>query len=606
MADSQSTGGMTQVDNNSALLSFNNIRIHRGPTGTALLHNPTTDGRIFVQHQVAEALQLCSAFRNLTEHKENIIQANPHLGEHRGNIQAALEEIARAGMFESAEHCWSRLTQAQESERHQGAIRVFIITCDRPEALRRLLSKITKETLPNNAEGIWVVDDSRDNDNVYLNRQTLVEAQKCLGISIRHVDSAARLALIAKIKATLPRHSSIVDWLLSSEGWGDLPTFGVARNTALVLSVGKRALVLDDDVIPNAVAPPLAQENFRFGSENDREAVFYSSTANLAAHESPLDKSPLVLMDQHLGRNLGAVVSHYLKSSHDLAGMDGALVNDLNCNSPILMTQCGSWGDPGTSDSRWIFHLPHSSLNRLLREHNDIASVVGSRSCWHGYRGPVISKLGTLSQLTGLDHRSLLPPYFPAGRGEDILFGTMLHRMHPSGIIFNEGWAINHSPMERRDSRASLKPVSSPLSSALLVDWLGADNTKHWGLSAHENLEQIANEITQVSRMRHDDLYSLIVEGLVSRRIALLSRCIAHTNQLIRLEQLPGYGGWKQFIDTSQDVLTAEIQRSNEDLFSQRSTTVAGSIESLQNLGTALANALAIWPSICKAAQPHI
>ena len=200
-----------------------------------------------------------------------------------------------------------------------------------------------------------------------------------------------------------------------------------------------------------------------------------------------MDVSPFVSMDQHLGRKLGSVVSNHLKSPHGLAGMDGALISDLNGNSPILMTQCGSWGDPGTSDSRWIFYLPHSSLTRLLGEHPDIATVAGSRSCWHGYRGPVISKLGTLSQLTGLDHRELLPPYFPAGRGEDILFGAMLHRMHPSAAIFNEDWAISHSPLERRDNRAKLEPICSPLSSALLVDWLGTDKTKPWGLSAHRN-----------------------------------------------------------------------------------------------------------------------
>ena len=295
-------------------------------------------------------------------------------------------------------------------------------------------------------------------------------------------------------------------------------------------------------------------------------------------------------------------MSHYLKSSHDLAGMDGALINDLNCNSPILMTQCGSWGDPGTSDSRWIFHLPHSSLDRLLREHSDIASVVGSRSCWHGYRGPVISKLGTLSQLTGLDHRNLLPPYFPAGRGEDILFGTMLHRMHPSGTIFNEGWAINHFPLESRDSRACLKPISSPLSSALLVDWLGTDNTKQWDLSPHERLEQISREISQLARIDVKNLHELITEGLVSRRSMMLTQCIARAGQLDKLEHLPGYQGWKLFIEASRDQLVTELQTSKEPIVAQGIHGISESIESLQKTGAALAEALKIWPKICEAA----
>ena len=107
-----------------------------------------------------------------------------------------------------------------------------------------------------------------------MNQQTVLTAQQSLGTH-SHFDSG-RSDLIKKIKVTLPEHRFTIDWLLSGDKWGALPP-SESRNTALLLSVGKKALVIDDDVIPKAITPPLAQEKFRFSSANDREAVFYSS-----------------------------------------------------------------------------------------------------------------------------------------------------------------------------------------------------------------------------------------------------------------------------------------------------------------------------------------
>ena len=102
----------------------------------------------------------------------------------------------------------------------------------------------------------------------------------------------------------------------------------------------------------------------------------------------------------------------------------------------------------------------------------------------------------------------------------------VLHRCTPDGAIFNKGWALYLSPLERRDSRAKVKPISSPLSSALLVDWLGTDNTKQRRLSTHERLEKIASEISQISYTRAKYLHVLI-RGLVGTRSEIFAQCMA-------------------------------------------------------------------------------
>ena len=585
------------------LWSYNNIRAHPGPSETVILQSRSSDGRLIVQTQVAEALKLCSTFRSLNDHKQTIINEYPTLNNFSDEVQSALEAAASSGVLESAAACWERLTTAGRRPDKQPGTRLFIITCDRPVALERLLGTFSPEVLPSDIEGIWVIDDSRDERNVAHNGNIIAAAAKAYVPCIHHFDLNAKRDFIHALKKQAPNLSEELEWLLTRNTWGSLPTFGVARNIALLLSVGKKALIIDDDIILNAVAPPVPSANLRFGTPSEREAIFYGSETELSKHALLLDESPLINMQEPLGQTLSHLLLSNLAGPQDLAGMDGEQMKLLNGDSSVLMTQCGSWGDPGTSDSRWIFHLPQPSLRRLLSETADIESLVGARQCWHGYRSPVISAFGSLSQLTGLNHNVTLPPYLPAGRGEDIMFGVMLHVLHPKDIIFNEPWAIHHAPIESRDDRTSLGPISSQVGTEILIDWLSMDQTAAWGLSASTRLRIMAGKISQLADMEPQAFATLIREVVVSRRCQLLRQCMARAAEMRELNHLQGAGRWQQFIEKSRDQLVAEIQASNEAIFDSGPSGIADSLEAVQATGAKLSKAVAVWPDICETAH---
>ena len=585
------------------LWSYNNIRVHPGPSETVILQSRVSNGRLIVQTQVAEALRLCSTFRSLDDHKQTIINKYPSLNNFSDEVQNALDAAVSSGILESAGACWERLTTDRRRPDNHSGTRLFILTCDRPAALERLLTTLSPEKLPSDTEGIWVIDDSRDARSVAHNRHIIAASMKANFPCIYHFDLNSKRDFVQALKDQTPNLSGELEWLLTRDPWGSLPTFGVARNIALLLSVGKKALMIDDDVILNALAPPVPSANLRFGTPNEREAVFYNSEIELSKHALLLEASPLIKMREPLGHTLSRLLSSNLAGPQDLAGMDGEQTKLLSGDSSVLMTQCGSWGDPGTSDSRWIFHLPSSSLHKLLSETSDIESLVGSRQSWHGYRGPFISAFGSISQLTGLDHQTILPPYLPAGRGEDILFGIMLNRLHPRGIVFNAPWAIHHAPLDLRDDRASLTPLSSPVSTALLVDWLSTDETADWGLSPLRRLNIMAEKISQLSEMDSDALTTLIQEVAVSRKSHLLNHCMTRASELSGLEGLPGLASWRRFIEASRDNLVAEIQASDEAFFEPKDHGVSNAISTLQDNGEKLSRALTFWPEICEAAQ---
>ena len=586
------------------LWSFHGVNRYPGPSGTVILHKRRGDRRHFVQPNVADALALCTPFRTLEHHTRNIVEALPELSAHAAHTEQTLRTLAEAGLFESSEACWQRLTTTAAIPEHDSGCRVFILTCDRPEALQRLLSGLSRQTLPAAVEGIWVIDDSREEVNAEHNAQIIGALSSELSFAIHHVDAGKRNHLIEGLKTALPQHSQSIDWLLARATWGDQPTYGIARNFSLLLGVGKRALVLDDDIIPDAITPPLAGRPLRFALANEREACFYPSQEALAQHTLRMTESPLAVMERSLGASLATLLPRHLTQHSDLAGFDGNLFSDYDGNSRVLMSQCGSWGDPGTGNAGWTIHLNEASIKRLLETGQNIEAILGSRSGWLGYRGPVLSHFATLSQLTGIDHRTLLPPYLPGGRGEDILFGIMLQRLHPDSVVVNEGWAIHHAPLEQRTARGVLSPLSITLTTSLLGNWLGREPADQWGLPVERRLTGLADQLRRLADMTPEALTALIHQELVSKRSALLSRCFEQLGETSKLEAAPGFAAWKQFLEATRDQLVAEIQASSEPLFGiSGNGTMNMDLEGLQQHGKAFAEALTAWPQICEAAS---
>ena len=585
------------------LWCFHGVNRYPGPAGTVILHKRREDRRHFVQPDVANALGLCSSFRTLERHTRTIIEVLPELGAHAEHTEQTLRTLAEGGLFESSEACWDRLTTGTPQLAQPATCRLMILTCDRPRALYRLLSDLSRQSLPPAVESIWVIDDSRDPGNLDQNAQAIAELSSDLACAVHHFDAERRATFLSDLKREVPQHSDSIDWLLSRAPWGALPTYGIARNFSLLLSVGKRALVLDDDIIPSAITPPLAARPLRFGAANEREASFYTSDEALAQHTLRLQESPLATMLGSLGESLATIVPKHLAGHSDLVGFDGNLLSEYDGNSTVLVSQCGSWGDPGTGHAGWTIHLNESSIKRLLETGKDVEATLGSRSSWLGYRGPVLSHYATLSQLTGLDHRTLLPPYLPAGRGEDILFGIMLQRLHPQSVVFNEGWAIHHAPMEERAERGNLTPLSVKLSTSLLGNWLGREPADQWGLPAERRLAGLAEQLNRLAQMAPDALTTLIRQELVSQRSALLSRCFEHLDKTSRHEETSGYSAWHAFLEASRDQLVAEIQGSPEAPFDGVSNwPMATDLAGLQQHGKVFAEALTAWPEICEVA----
>jgi len=118
--------------------------------------------------------------------------------------------------------------------------------------------------------------------------------------------------------------------------------------------------------------------------------------------------------------------------------------------SRVLITECGALGDPGTGNTRWLANMPPASRERLATTPGGLRLALEQRCCWLGRDRPTFRPQSRISQVTGYDNRSLLPPYFPIMRGEDRLFGQMTRYVHVDGVALDYPWAVPHLPLQER------------------------------------------------------------------------------------------------------------------------------------------------------------
>ncbi len=410
----------TQTTESETLWSCHGVQIIPGTADAVVLFNPRNDARLLVQPEVARALEHCFGFKSLNGHLDHLFDAMPPLREQPEDALHILELVRDAGIFESADEAWQRLTASTSnaSPLDDGPVRLFILSCDRPEALQRLLNALQQQALPQEVEALFVIDDSRLSESSVSNARAIETAQTSMHIPIHHIDMTARTALTSYLKANLPESShTSIDFLLTRSYWGTAPTYGLARNLALLLSVNYRALVMDDDILPRALTPPLPQKDPTFDTPDAREAVFYTSIADMQQHTLVADFSPLTAMLQSLGQPLNQLLNSELTGARALKGVDGRLTTSLDAESHVLLSQCGTWGDPGTVDSGWVFFLQEASIKRLL---NDTSRARKSIGCPNVVVGLSRSNDRALWQSLST-HRArsshAAPPLFTSGAG---------------------------------------------------------------------------------------------------------------------------------------------------------------------------------------------
>lgn len=437
-------------------VAFDLCRAYTLPGGNYLLHNTQNGKRAVVMPEVYASLLHCSQFQTIARHTASIIDSNPGMKGQEATVTSVLQQMLDNGMMVSAKKACNQLTVKVETERDPAqydAPVVAIITWERPQALERLLESIVANCDTGKFHRLYVIDDSREAENISKN-QALVESYASrLDTSLQYFGQDEQQALLKDLSARLPEHEDAIHFLADQSRWRDHWTAGLSRNLALLLSCGRRLVMIDDDSICDVYEPPKPKPDITF-SDDAREADFFASEQDWSYLHQPINPDPVNRHMQCLGLSFSEAVTVLGQGNLKAAGLSNATalqVSEIGAESPVLMTECGSLGCPGTTRNTWLPNMAPASRERMLKSAQTTNNALTKRKVWSGRNHPHFAPRPNMSQITGFDNRHMLPPYLPIMRAQDRLFGYMLDYIFPSAVTLDYPWAIPHLPIPERE-----------------------------------------------------------------------------------------------------------------------------------------------------------
>jgi len=587
-----------QTSASSRLVAFADCELIGVDAQKMLVINRVNGKQQFIAPPVVEALKTCTSFDTIENHTKRLCTTRPELRGQEAGVGSTLQQLAESGFLLMGDAIRKRLTEAPA--RQLAPSRVFIITCDRPQAVERLLESMLRSGNLSRHESLYLVDDSRAEENRSANQDLVDTFNMRSAKDMQYFGADEQSALLNKLIEALPEHEHGIRFLIDPQQWMGYKTYGRSRTLALLLSVGYRAIVLDDDVTCQAVLPPVQEDGVSLTGQ--RQAAFYPDRETLIAHGLPADFDPLSGHLQCLGQSLGHSLSELAGGELDsqwLQNTNAAMLNVLDPGSPVLVTQSGAWGDPGTGSAHWALNLNEGSIERLVSAPHGMVNAVENRCNWFGCTRPTLHKMAFMSQMTGLDNSHLLPPYFPAFRGEDLLFGTMIESMYHQGAVLEYGWAVPHLPLEDRSSMSIKKPIAGEGGIVLFSRYM-TENIDYKDASDPERrLRNMAEDARRIAARTDEDL---LLDYRTEQAKGQAHSLHQLKMQALRAVELPSIN-WQSYLQRG----VQEVEQSMDEEHSPTKITgvPAGSSEAellSQFRGFALGWAAAIeaWPLMRK------
>ncbi len=448
-------GGDAVVDTSRGLVDWGHgSRIAAlGPDGDVILLDPAEASFLRVLKRPCPPLSIGERLRQVGWDDEGLAEAAAMYGrlEARGLIRSLGDIVEGARRVEG---------DADADASGPGIACLAIPTRDRPETLARALGAWSA-ALEAQAEGgampdLVVADDSV-RDPGATRRVVEAHSHGHRG-KVRLLDAASRRDLA---KALSPAGGPSVDFALGLDsGMRGLGQYGAARNFALLANAGRTLAMADDDILPRFALHPAAAAGLALCARPDPSTIRpFADRAGLEEWARPARGSAL---DPHLAY-LGRGVRSLLFTQHTLdLGQADATTLELAFRGGARAAQArvaaitfGTWGDSGIPTNRYLLALRDAveAGGGGVYEAGAYEAALAQRTI---FRGPLCATLGGKSFMGGhisLDARGLLPPFSPAGRDEDGLWGFCLGLLEPSLMIAYPAEAVLHDPPFARESR---------------------------------------------------------------------------------------------------------------------------------------------------------
>ena len=228
-------------------------------------------------------------------------------------------------------------------------------------------------------------------------------------------------------------------------------TCGANRNALLLHGAGEMLCSVDDDVICELTSPPEvrpARLSLFSNCDPFSRWTFPDRESALAAARFE-DRDFLAAHEELLGRHLGAIFPDASGPAElDLADLGDELLRRLKLGGAAVRTTfLGHVGDPGIPSSCYYLYYDGENRRRLTSSEAHYRAALASRSVLSTVPARSVGDSSVSPGMAmGLDHRELLPPFFPVLHAEDFIFGATVWQCCRGAVSGHQPLAIRHEP----------------------------------------------------------------------------------------------------------------------------------------------------------------
>jgi hypothetical protein len=385
---------------------------------------------------------------------------------------------------------------------------------------------------------------------------------------------------------------------------GEVDT-GANRNALLLGLAGSAVLMTDDDTLAEVRRPdPAGAELVVSGSADPSRMTIYADEREAARAAPQPGVSLLERCEGLLGRRAGDIAADLPPERVRFEELRPELVRRLAARgATVRIVAPGIWGDSGVRFPGFYLWSRPDLQPTLTRDDPTYAALSRSRLMVRQVSTLTLTAPGFLmSTCLGLDNRGCLPPFVPVGRGQDLVFGTMLRQIASGLMVGHLPEAVTHAPVDGRGATVTeLWDPATRLELAAVVDAVVALVSPGLELASSEaarlrlmgaHLQELAAQPwPEIDRLLRGELWQRLVRGVAQRESLARSR--------------GADGPWLRDLERFHDHLLAQAERGGpalpDRLLAGRQMEEAAAV--MRGFITDLGRLLGHWPALMDAAR---
>lgn len=520
--------------------------LHQVSATQFLLVSSELAAPVVLSRRLRDALGRCVGCRTITEHAAAVAP----IAEGGDSPVHALNELLRLGVIR--EHISDGGTNFERQKNPSPVTTVGIVTCDRPELLRRCLSSLIEHCRHHGrTPRILVVDGSLRRQNSSRARQYVDEFRRKHANQVIYVGIREKAQLIERLTG---EGAPLCSAAFGLDDPQLLHATGGNRNVLMLLTAGENLISIDDDVIVSPVQSMCRNSGTSFsGHEDPRATMFFDSRREAFDSVQPCDEDLIGAHEQLLGWPVSVLHDRALgdadttRACHEL----WAAIVQSDSRSLVRLTAAGVAGDAGVYCPYRRLFGSQQMRSSLLSSPATLARALRTREVVQiASRTSVVHRAACMAYCMGADNGTMLPPFMPRFRNQDGVFGLTLQLCDPAAFFGHLSMGVIHDSVRPSMYERHLASATQTRLSELLVALSSA-----CPLDANEpkrRLEQLGAELIRLSEADNHDFLAA-----AAHHIAVLR---ARDYEKVATFKAPQPGFWREAVEAYHAELTTRMQ----------------------------------------------